>query len=141
MKKSSMKSGTNEGGTASTQDRSNQPKRAGGNCADFDIEQHGQSRGTRIGIGPKGSKGADGEFGPTRQNGNGNTPVTGEKHGSKGSEFVLDLGRPKGGKLIPDRIQVDDRGMDTAGNNSGAGREKSGQKKAEYVKENTRFDR
>lgn len=120
----------------------------GGNCAKGAGEKHGTSReagvgkGTRIKQGfcggEEGGKttGKGGSFGPTRQGGDGNVPAVGEKHEkTQGRQFVEHLNGRGGAKrtLIPDRIQVDDRGMDTSGNDDNGGREKSGQKKAERV--------
>jgi hypothetical protein len=115
----------------SLQDRSNQPKRAGGNCADYGIEAHGQKRGTKI----KNAAGNTGDestqFGFVRDS---SVPSI-EKHGH-GAEFVAHLnGQPANAhrNRIPENIQVDDRGSDTSGNCSKGGVEKCGQKKGEYV--------
>ena len=124
----------------------------GGNAAEGKGESHGGGRATRIKQGGAGdvTTGMGGTFGPTRQNGDGNEPATGEKHGNmaafrdggkvSGSEFVDHYNGRGGAKhtLIPDHIQVDDRGKDTSGNEDGGGREKQGQKKAEYVKASQR---
>jgi len=50
----------------------------GGNCAKGKGEKHGGGSATRISQG--GTTGKGGTFGPTRQNTDGNEPVTGEKH-------------------------------------------------------------
>lgn len=52
-------SGTNEAGTASSQDRARQPKRAGGNSSEYGIESHDQKRATKIGICGEGGAGTD----------------------------------------------------------------------------------
>jgi hypothetical protein len=114
----------------------------GGNYSGGKTEKHGGGRATRIAQGgPGGSDGGKttgkgGSFGPTRQNGDGNTSVTGEKHEKvQGREFVDHFNGRGGAKhsYIPENIQVDDRGMDASGNDDNGGREKSGQAKAERV--------
>jgi hypothetical protein len=129
------------------QDRNDQPSRfEGGNCskaAGADSGDHGSKRAIRIAQGNSGgvnggvSTGSEKTYGMERECG-GNKPAekTREKHASDrkqmGAEFVDHLNSRGGAKhsLIPEKIQVDDRGKDTSGNCSNGGTEKQGQKKA-----------
>ena len=132
-------SGTNQGGTASSQDRARQPKRAGGNSSEYGIEGHGAKRATRIGIEGEGGAGKDTgtnkTWGAQRECG-GNTALAPiEKHDqpkTKGKHFVGGVEKSAVGD-IPANIQVDTRGEDTSGNCSTGGVEKTGQKKGERI--------
>jgi hypothetical protein len=107
--------GTNSKGNSSSQDRARQPKRAGGNSAEYGIEAHGQKRATKIGIcgigGVGTDTGRDSSWGAQRDCGGNTAHAPIEKHGqpkSKGNHFV-------GGKRvgdspnIPQNIQVSER--------------------------------
>jgi hypothetical protein len=95
-------SGTNQGGTASSQDRARQPKRAGGNSPEHGIEAHGAKRATRIGIEAEGGAGKDtgknSTWGAQRECGGNTSKAPIEKHDQpklKGKKFVA-------GKMVGD---------------------------------------
>ena len=132
-------SGTNQEGTASSQDRARQPKRAGGNSPEYGIESHGQKRATRIGICGEGGAGTDtgknSTWGAQRDCGGNTANAPIEKHDQpkmKGKHFVGGVEKNAVGD-IPVNIQVDTRGEDTSGNCSTGGVEKTGQKKATHL--------
>jgi hypothetical protein len=130
------------------QDRNSQPKRAGGNSAEHDIEKHGQKRATKIGIQGIGGAGTDTGLDKSwgaQRDGGGNCATAAsaiEKHGKpQGREFVDHENGPGGVKhaLIPENIQVDDRGKDLSGNSTKGGREKEA-RGSERVPASRRFD-
>jgi hypothetical protein len=113
----------------------------GGNDSRTEVntEKHGQKRGVRIAQGGSGGadgvstgkfSGSDNEFALQRECG-GNKPAekTRERHASDreqmGSEFVSHLNGRANAKqtLIPNHIQIDDRGLDSSGNCSKGGQE------------------
>ena len=86
------------------------------------------------------STGSSASWGPTRQNGDGNTSAKGEKVGSGKSERVLDLGRSKGqSDSLKSGIQVDGGNRGPSGNSGKGPREKSDSKKAERVTADRRW--
>lgn len=112
----------------------------GGNCAKGRGEAHGGGSAKNIAqdnySGNPGSEGSmKGSFGPTRQSGDGNKPVSGEKHNSKKSDRILDLGRSKGNMddSVPTRIQVDGGDRGPSGNYRGGKKEPTDSKKAMRV--------
>ena len=133
-------SGTNQEGTASSQDRARQPKRAGGNCPAYGIESHGQKRATRIGICGEGGAGTNtgknSTWGAQRDGGGNSATAHIEKHDQpklRGKHFVA--GIEKGvAEDIPTNIQRSQR-RHGAGNEKFTADllEKSGQKKATHL--------
>jgi len=104
----SIDGGNNWGGLGRTE---------GGNCAEGKGEAHGAKKAQRVAQG--GTTGKGGSFGPTRQNGDGNEPVTGEKHGAMPSKSVNGNSKqewqkscvadPKHGSKMAERVKPSQR--------------------------------
>jgi hypothetical protein len=109
MKNVSIDGGNDWGGLGRTD---------GGNCAEGKGEAHGAKKATRVAQG--GTTGKGGSFGPTRMNGDGNEPATGEKHGNQPD-------RKAGGQGLKSR------------QSSMVADPKHGSKMAEYVRPSQRF--
>lgn len=138
--------GTNDAGTASSQDRARQPKRAGGNSPEYGIEDHGQKRATRIGICGEGGAGTDtgknSTWGAQRECGGNTANAPIEKHDQPKMQGKHYVGGKETGVAedIPTNIQRSHR-------RHGAGNkeftvdllEKSGQPKARKVTAASRF--
>ena len=132
--------GTKQGGTSSLQDRTRQPRRAGGNSDAYDIESHNQKKALRVGIladgGVDKDKGTEKTWGAQRdQGGNCATESSAiEKHDQpklKGKHYI-------GGKLVgevpdvPTEVRVN-ANRDGGGNDPDGAHEKQGQKKGTHV--------
>jgi hypothetical protein len=125
--------GTDNKGTASSQDRARQPKRAtGGNVTGDGVEQHGQAKATRIKQGGAGDQttGKNSTFGLGRDDGGNVAKGVSEKHSS--------WGRGKS-RAIPSNVEVADR-TECNGNCASGTHEENNQKKAKQVKASQRFD-
>lgn len=125
--------GTDEKGTASSQDRSNQPKRAGGNSINFGIESHDQTKGSKIKQGGAGDKttGNNKQWGFEFNKGGNAAQGKTEKHDNAKSN-----GKSRD---IPNNIEIAER-KESSGNSSNGSHEKParGSKK---VGEERRFDK
>ena len=105
-------SGTNSGGTASSQDRARQPQRAGGNSPAAGIEQHDQAKGMRAKQGGAGdmTTGKDSTFGLGFNGGGNSAKGAGEKHSSSWSHGGSYNNKPSGTvRDIPANVEVADR--------------------------------
>ena len=114
----------------------------GGNVAKGKGETHGGGSAKNIaqdetGRNSGGSTGdMKGSFGPTRQRGDGNMPVTGEKHGRpEGAEYI-DHENGRGGAMrggVPTNVQVDGGDRGPSGNSKMGKKEPCGSKKGSTV--------
>lgn len=126
-------------GTDSTQDRARQPKRAGGNSAEYGIEEHGQKKATRVGICGEGGAGKDTGtnkiWGAQFEEGGNSAKAPIEKHDQPKAHGKRYVGGVLQGPIgdISLNIQVDIRGKDTSGNASEGGTESNNQTKGRTV--------
>lgn len=129
-------------GTDSKQDRSNQPKRAGGNSAAMGIESHGSKRGERIAQG--GSVGRVVETtSPRIEGGNEAAGSSTEKHDQAKAQGKKCVGGKAAGAapVVDSNIQVSER-RHGAGNDPDGAHENGCQPKATRLDMSVnRFDR